>query len=89
MFSEHGHDHSLMSWWPTDTVWQTNAQHTRWTEKADNWYVKRLEKIRQGQEGPFNSDRWRTEIRGSSKLRRINNSVANAFNRFVDSHVTA
>ena len=49
MFSEHGHDYSLMSWWPTDTVWQTNEQHTRWTEKADmSKGLKRFDKDKQG-----------------------------------------
>ena len=78
-----------MSWWPTDSAWQQFAQHTRWTEKMDEWFVKRLENIRQGQVGPLNAERWRSQIRGSSALRRIDKFVTEAFDRFVDAHLTA
>ena len=89
MFAEQGHSYSRVSWWPTDSSWQNFAQHTHWTEKVEDWYVKRLEKIRQGKEGPLNASKWRTDIRGSSSLRRIDKFVTQAFDRFVVEHVTA
>jgi hypothetical protein len=89
MFTEHGHGYSLVSWWPTDSAWQSFAQHTRWTEKVDEWYDKRLKNIRQGQAGPLNANRWQTQIRGSSSLRRIDKIVTQTFDRFIVEHVRA
>ena len=89
MFSENGQDYSLTSWWPTDSIWQSNAQHTRWTKKEDKWFVTWLLKICQGQQGPLNAEGWRKQIRGSSTLRRINKFVTETFDRFVDAEVTA
>jgi hypothetical protein len=53
------------------------------------WFVTWLLKIRQGQQGPLNAEGWRTQIRGSSTLRRINKFVTETFDRFVDAQVTA
>ena len=78
-----------MSWWPTDSTWQYCAQHTRWTEKVDDWYTKRLEKIQKGDAVPLNAGDWTKQIRGSSSLRRITKRVAEAYDHFVEAHVTA
>lgn len=89
MFTDHGPGHSSMSWWPTDNLWQYCAQHTRWTEKVENWYSSRLQQIREGKARPLNAREWKTQICGSSALRRIDKLVTKASDRFVDAHVKA
>jgi hypothetical protein len=78
-----------MSWWPTDSAWQQFAPYTRWSEKVDGWYNNRLQEIKSGKGGPLGANKWRQEIRGSSTLRRIDGFVTEAYDRFVDGHVTA
>jgi hypothetical protein len=89
MITAHGPDHSSMSWWPTDSTWQYCAQHTRWTEKVEEWYTKRLTNIREGNATPLNGHQWQTQIRASSSLRRIDKFVTQACERFIDAHVKA
>jgi hypothetical protein len=69
------------SWWPTDSNWQKNAQHSRWTEKSDHFFNTRLEKYRAGTEGPANFDRWRQLIHGSSTSRHINTKISSAYKK--------
>ena len=77
------------SWWPTDSCWQTNAQHTRWTEKSDYFFTTRSALLRAGTAEPKNSSEWRQDIRGSSVTRQINSKINLAYKDFVRSHVGA
>ena len=70
------------SWWPTDSNWQKNAQHTRWTEKSDHFFKSRLAKYRAGTGEPSNFEQWRQIIRGSSITRRINSKIGSAYEVF-------
>ena len=89
MCTEQGPGHALMSWWPTVSVWNNFAQHSRWTEKVEGWYNDRLASIRAGTAKPLNAEKWRERLRGSSSSRHINRFVNAACDRFVDGHVTA
>jgi hypothetical protein len=79
--------HALKSWWPTDSNWQNNSQHTRWTEKSDSFFESRLAALQRGTAVPLNFEEWRTRIRGSSSTRRIKAFISSASEDFVRAHV--
>jgi hypothetical protein len=87
IFIGRGTAFTSLSWWPTDSNWQKNAQHTRWTEKSEQFFSKRLEKLRAGTVQPLNFEKWRTNIRGSSATRRINSMISSAYKDFVKANL--
>ncbi|KAF8813278.1 hypothetical protein BYT27DRAFT_7084901, partial [Phlegmacium glaucopus] len=74
-------------WWPTDSNWQKNAQHTRWTERSDHFFRTRHQKLQAGTAEPLNFEQWRQNIRGSSSTRRVNNFVTSSYQKFVEAHL--
>ena len=89
MFTGQGDSYASKSWWPTDSNWQANAPHTRWTEKFDALFEKRLKKIQEGTAEPLNYEKWRTDIRGSSSARRVNKAIDKAYEAFLETHLSA
>ena len=75
------------SWWPTDSNWQKNTQHTRWTEKSDRFFLGHLAKLQAGTQEPLNFDQWHTLICRSSSIQCINKFISSASQTFVMSHV--
>ena len=86
-FTEQRSQYGSRSWWPTDSCWQTNAQHTRWTEKSDKFFKDRLLKLQAGTEEPLRTKEWRNQIRGSSSIRAVNNFVSSSFQNFISSNL--
>lgn len=82
-----GTGYASRSWWPTDSIWQKNAQHTRWTEKSDHFFTSRLQKLQAGIAQPLNCTEWRKQIRGSNSIRHIKNVISSASHDFVKAHI--
>jgi hypothetical protein len=78
IFIGQGNAYASKSWWPTDSNWQNNAQHTHWTEKSEGFFSDRLATLRAGTTEPYNFKKWRQIILGSSVSRRINNNISSA-----------
>ena len=76
------------SWWPTDSNWQKNIQHTCWTEKADHFFTTRLEKLQAGTAEPLNFEQWCQHISALSSIRRINGFISSAYKYFVKAHLS-
>ena len=76
-------------WWPTDSNWQKNTQHTCWTEKADRFFMDRVVKLEAGTTEPLSFEKWHDNICGSSSLQHINSLITSVSEDFVRSHVGA
>ena len=87
IFIGQGRAFTSKSWWPTDSNWQKNSQHTRWTEKSEHFFSTRLAKLRAGDGEPKNFEDWRQSIRGSSVTRRINSKISSAYKKFVETNL--
>lgn len=87
IFIDQGKNYTSMSWWPTDSNWQKNRRHTRWTEKSEDFFVRRLAKLRAGDEEPWNFEEWRQLIRGSAVTRRINSTISSAYKDFTKTNL--
>ena len=87
IFIGQGRAFTSKSWWPTDSNWQKNSQHTRWTEKSEHFFSTRLAKLRAGDGEPKNFKDWRQSIRGSSVTRRINSKISSAYKKFVETNL--
>ncbi|KAF8810948.1 hypothetical protein BYT27DRAFT_7055584, partial [Phlegmacium glaucopus] len=62
IFIGQGNNYASKSWWPTDSNWQKNAQHTHWTERSDYFFRTRHEKLQAGTAEPLNFEQWRQNI---------------------------
>ena len=88
IFIGQGAGFASKSWWPTDSNWQKNIWHTRWTEKADHFFMTRLEKLQAGTAEPLNFEQWRQHIRASSSIRHINGFIRSAWKDFIKAHLS-
>ena len=88
VFIGEGKVYASKSWWPTDSNWQCNASHTRWTGKSDKFFNSRLEALKAGTAKPLTFSEWRGELRGLSSVRRFNKSVILAHKTFAQTHVS-
>ncbi|KAF8798504.1 hypothetical protein BYT27DRAFT_7264657 [Phlegmacium glaucopus] len=82
-----GNNYASKSWWPMDSNWQKNAQHTHWTERSDHFFRTRHQKLQAGTAEPLNFEQWRQNICGSSSTWRVNNFVTSSYQKFVEAHL--
>nr|VWP00843.1 Lipoyl synthase (EC (Lip-syn) (LS) (Lipoate synthase) (Lipoic acid synthase) (Sulfur insertion protein LipA) [Ganoderma boninense] len=53
----------LLSWWPRPNVFDTSGlAFGYWTPWCENWFQRRLERIKAGTAGPLSAKEWRTTL---------------------------
>jgi len=87
IFIGQGKGYASCSWWPTDSNWQKNAQHMRWTEKSDGFFATRSTALKAGTAKPLNFEQWRQQIRGSSGIWHVNDFISSASEDFIKANV--
>ena len=79
-----------VSWWPLPNQWTNvtaNGYNWRhWTEWDEDWYLMRLQDIRNGHPRfgiPYSASTWRSKIRGMSAARTITTRIDDHSKQYV------
>ncbi|KAF9522975.1 hypothetical protein CPB83DRAFT_915462 [Crepidotus variabilis] len=65
----------ILSWWPTELVWQSCVAQTHWTEVAERLYNERVTELQQEDAKPLSASKWRRRIRTPSTARNANQAA--------------
>ena len=74
-----------MSWWPKASTWDTGTwEQGYWTSFCEQWFQKRLDRIRSHEVGIKGARAWRDVFRTALNARKLCQAVETASEQFVD-----